>query len=109
MSRRGHARYLRDEASFESEVGVEGNIHPPTNQGDHIMNSKFAKVVLPAVLAVGSLGLATLATVPAGASTKAPHAVKAAASLTGTVSRVCLLYTSPSPRDRQNSRMPSSA
>ena len=52
------------------------------------MNSKFAKVVLPAVLAFGSLGLATLATVPAGASTKAPHAVKAAATLTGKVSRV---------------------
>ena len=25
------------------------------------------------------------------------------------VSRICLLYTSPSPRDRQKSRMPSSA
>ena len=28
---------------------------------------------------------------------------------TGTVSKTCLLYTSPSPRDRQKSRMPSSA
>ena len=27
----------------------------------------------------------------------------------GTVSSICLLYTSPSPRDRQKSRMPSSA
>ena len=27
----------------------------------------------------------------------------------GGISRVCLLYTSPSPRDRQKSRMPSSA
>ena len=26
-----------------------------------------------------------------------------------TISRACLLYTSPSPRDRQKSRMPSSA
>ena len=26
-----------------------------------------------------------------------------------TVSKTCLLYTSPSPRDRQKSRMPSSA
>ena len=26
-----------------------------------------------------------------------------------TVAKVCLLYTSPSPRDRQKSRMPSSA
>ena len=27
----------------------------------------------------------------------------------GTVSKVCLLYTSPSPRDQRGSRMPSSA
>ena len=27
----------------------------------------------------------------------------------GTVDKICLLYTSPSPRDRQKSRMPSSA
>ena len=30
-------------------------------------------------------------------------------SVHGTFSRICLLYTSPSPRDRQKSRMPSSA
>ena len=30
-------------------------------------------------------------------------------TLTGRNSDVCLLYTSPSPRDRQKSRMPSSA
>ena len=29
--------------------------------------------------------------------------------LVGTISKDCLLYTSPSPRDRQKSRMPSSA
>ena len=29
--------------------------------------------------------------------------------LGGTVSKTCLLYTSPSPRDREKSRMPSSA
>ena len=51
------------------------------------MNNKFAKVVLPAVLAVGSLGLGALATVPAGASTKAPHTTSATASLTGKVAR----------------------
>ena len=36
-------------------------------------------------------------------------AAVAAESSTGTWSTVCLLYTSPSPRDRQKSRMPSSA
>ena len=30
-------------------------------------------------------------------------------STTGSLYRTCLLYTSPSPRDRQKSRMPSSA
>ena len=30
-------------------------------------------------------------------------------ALEGAVSKICLLYTSPSPRDRQKSRMPSSA
>ena len=34
------------------------------------------------------------------------HAVKVASIMTG---YICLLYTSPSPRDRQKSRMPSSA
>src|SRR5674476_381280 len=29
--------------------------------------------------------------------------------MTGATVRICLLYTSPSPRDRQKSRMPSSA
>ena len=32
-----------------------------------------------------------------------------AKTITNLISRVCLLYTSPSPRDRQKSRMPSSA
>ena len=30
-------------------------------------------------------------------------------NLTSSVSKICLLYTSPSPRDRTRSRMPSSA
>ena len=30
-------------------------------------------------------------------------------NVTGNVTGTCLLYTSPSPRDRQKSRMPSSA
>ena len=35
--------------------------------------------------------------------------VNAAGDLNSVVSTFCLLYTSPSPRDRQKSRMPSSA
>ena len=30
-------------------------------------------------------------------------------NISGSLSEICLLYTSPSPRDRQKSRMPSSA
>ena len=37
------------------------------------------------------------------------HLPKVKGRITGIVSRGCLLYTSPSPRDRQKSRMPSSA
>ena len=51
------------------------------------MNSKFAKVVLPVTLAVGALGLGAVATIPAGAATKAPHVTHATATLTGTVVR----------------------
>ena len=32
-----------------------------------------------------------------------------AVNVTGSIANICLLYTSPSPRDRQKSRMPSSA
>ena len=35
--------------------------------------------------------------------------LKTVSSLAQEVSNCCLLYTSPSPRDRQKSRMPSSA
>ena len=42
------------------------------------------------------------------ANSKALHALKSTLN-NDYLSRVCLLYTSPSPRDRQKSRMPSSA
>ena len=40
---------------------------------------------------------------------KVSEATKAGADLAGEEDLVCLLYTSPSPRDRTRSRMPSSA
>ena len=51
------------------------------------MKSKFAKVVLPTVIAIGSLGLGAVAVVPAGATTKTHTKIAAPASvkLTGTV------------------------
>ncbi len=51
------------------------------------MNSKFTKVVVPAVIAISSLGLGAVATLPAGATTTTHAKVATAASvkLTGTV------------------------
>lgn len=49
------------------------------------MNNRIAKIALPALLTVGSLGLGTLATIPAGASTKPAHTVKASVTLNGSV------------------------
>ena len=37
------------------------------------------------------------------------HGLGKAKEVTTAISKACLLYTSPSPRDRQKSRMPSSA
>ena len=38
-----------------------------------------------------------------------PRAIKSEEELKMILNRICLLYTSPSPRDRTRSRMPSSA
>lgn len=57
------------------------------------MNKKnrIARLLLPAALTVGSLGIAAAATAPAGASTKPSHAthasVKASTTLTGAVTK----------------------
>ena len=64
-----------------------------------------------AVLTVLAWGAVAFGNVPglqvyvvAQAQRQVPHAVDVASGL-----NICLLYTSPSPRDRQKSRMPSSA
>lgn len=49
------------------------------------MNIKATKFLLPAAIAAGTLGFGTVATMPAGASTKTVHAKAAAATFTGTV------------------------
>ena len=44
-----------------------------------------------------------------GSITLDPDLIEAADLVIGEKVQICLLYTSPSPRDRQKSRMPSSA
>ena len=65
-----------------------------TQQGEkmNLVNSRRASRVALATLVIGALMASALAT-PQGRA----------------FAQTCLLYTSPSPRDRQKSRMPSSA
>ena len=55
--------------------------------------------------------LISLALVGAGAQAAGVEQAKSSAQVATELqqAKVCLLYTSPSPRDRQKSRMPSSA
>ena len=82
--------------------------------GDMIRDIQGSALVInpiPAVIVYLALGfLATIPTTPAesfglGAATYAVYDFTNLATL----KKYCLLYTSPSPRDRQKSRMPSSA
>jgi hypothetical protein len=56
-----------------------------------IKKNQIARILLPAVLSVGTLGVAVAATAPAGAATKPSHAthaaVKASTTLTGSVTK----------------------
>ena len=58
---------------------------------------------------ITSNGVLGRAAVPSGASTGEHEAVELRDNTKDFMGKSCLLYTSPSPRDRQKSRMPSSA
>ena len=105
-------KYFQDGDSLD--IVVNANVKSvPTNTGRTIDNQASAStpdaptpvksdivtiVVNPAPAAVYDWGLAKYKTLPDGDPT-----------VDGTVTYHCLLYTSPSPRDRTRSRMPSSA
>ena len=64
------------------------------------------------VVGVGTAGLglkAALGALIKAVGTKAAGKAAATSVIRPALQNVCLLYTSPSPRDRQKSRMPSSA
>ena len=59
--------------------------------------------------ALGLVGGGTMMLGGANLSASSPTRLTAALAAAEISDRACLLYTSPSPRDRQKSRMPSSA
>ena len=77
------------------------------------MKKRILSLALTLCLLAGLLPCLTVGAAAADRVDAAPYAsveyAKNADVKTGTVRYVCLLYTSPSPRDRSLSRMPSSA
>ena len=69
------------------------------------------KVTKAGVKRLGQAALIAASITPAGRGVKAATTVAKAVKTAQAVKKLtpCLLYTSPSPRDRQKSRMPSSA
>ena len=77
--------------------------HPGAELDDH---ARWREPLIAAATRVRLLGLGTLGLIGLVMAALVMLAARAALSANN---KVCLLYTSPSPRDRQKSRMPSSA
>ena len=84
--------------------------------------SRLAALALAAALALGLVGCDTSSIVPGGSGDVMPNPAASQTETTPSdgqdaafqmhfidVGQACLLYTSPSPRDVEESRMPSSA
>ena len=77
--------------------------------GGHTSGAHYNPAVTLAVWLRGRMPAAETGPYVLAQVAAAVLAALASYAVTGDVLRVCLLYTSPSPRDRQKSRMPSSA
>ena len=102
---------------FHNQEGSEGTGRPSywiphnPNTADHRQESQQASKKVPGA---GSASTTTSSGggAPAGAgsaSTAGTTTTTTTAGTAGTTGTACLLYTSPSPRDVEESRMPSSA
>ena len=84
-------------------IGVEGQYRLAAIVAAYV----GASVSLPGVLHVGLILL--VAMLVGGAYSGVAGVLKVTRGVNEVISTICLLYTSPSPRDRTRSRMPSSA
>ena len=80
----------------KKEITKVEKVKPPTNGHDEDTDFQYARENLYNLIERGQDGLEELLEI--AKQSEHPRAFE-----------VCLLYTSPSPRDRQKSRMPSSA
>ena len=69
----------------------------------------FALTLVTTCISGGTLAKYASEVTGTGTAVAAKWAFKAGTSEAGTSDTACLLYTSPSPRDKRQSRMPSSA
>src|SRR5674476_1598935 len=83
------------------------NVALPTLQGQFNASASNLQWIVDAYLLVFAAALLTMGTI--GDRYGRKRALQGGLILFGSASAACLLYTSPSPRDRQKSRMPSSA
>ena len=81
------------------------NINVPATSGNMVTTGDTGTVTTTMLASTTGSGAVVLATSP----TLVTPALGTPSALVGTNITGCLLYTSPSPRDRTRSRMPSSA
>ena len=84
----------RETISSDQNIGGINNVSLETSSLDATTTTIFSSSPVSSVLKISKTSETTTTTVP---------------QTTTTTTTTCLLYTSPSPRDRTRSRMPSSA
>ena len=84
-------------------IGSKDPVHP----NDHVNRSQSSNDTFPSAMHIACAEQMHHALVPALQTLR--NALNDKAAAFADIIKICLLYTSPSPRDRQKSRMPSSA